>query len=259
MLLVLDIGNTNIKVGLFEKEELLHSWRLAVNKTSTADEYGVKMESFFWHLKLPVDIVDGIIYSSVIPSMNYTIEHMCGIYFPGVQPMQVHSGLTTGLRLEYEQPQQLGSDRICNAVAARRLYDSKRFITVDFGTATTFGVIEDNRFLGGVICPGFKVSTNALIENTAMLPKVEYIMPDRVIGVNTEHCIQSGILYGYVGQLEYLVRKIKEELGGPAIVIATGGMGELVSSETDCIDIINPTLTLQGLAMIYELNYGGSL
>lgn len=254
MLLTLDLGNTNIKVGLFEDLALQHSWRLAVDKNRTADEYGVSMESFFRHLGLSTKAVDGIIFSSVIPSMNYTIEHMCDMYYPGVAPLQVNAFLHTGLLFEYDHPQLLGSDRICNAVAARRLYQSDCCITVDFGTATTFNVLVGNVFKGGIICPGFKISTNALVEKAAMLPKVEYSKPKKVIGTNTEHNIQSGILYGYVGQLEYLVRKIKQELNCPALVIGTGGMGELLSSETDCIDISNPTLTLQGLAMLYEMN-----
>lgn len=253
MLLALDIGNTNIKTGLFEGIELTHSWRLAIDKHRTADEYGVQMESFFAHLHLNTGDVDGIIFSSVNPSLNYTIEHMCGIYFPGIIPLQVHAGLRTDLHIDYEHPQKLGADRICNAVAACRLYGGC-CITVDFGTATTFGVQVGDRFLGGMICPGFKVSTNALIESAAMLPKVEYVRPARVIGANTEHCIQSGILYGYVGQVEYLVRKAQQELGQKARVIATGGMGGLIASETDCIETLNPTLTLQGLAMIFEMN-----
>lgn len=253
MLLTLDVGNTNIKTGLFEGGALRNSWRLSVDPARTADEYGVQMESFFNHLHISTAEVDGIILSSVIPSMNYTVEHMCGIYFPGVKPLQVHAGLRTDLHIHYDQPQSLGSDRICNAVAARRLYGGN-CITIDFGTATTFGVLKEDHFLGGVICPGFKVSSNALIESTAMLPKVEFIDPGSAIGQNTEHCIQSGILYGYVGLVEYLVGKVKKEMGAPARVVATGGMGELVAEETDCIDESNPTLTLQGLQMIYQMN-----
>ena len=254
MLLALDIGNTNIKTGLFEDGILKNSWRLSVDKRRTADEYGVQMESFFNHLHIPTASVDGIIVSSVIPSMNYTIEHMCKIYFPDHKPMFVHAGLRTDLRIQYENPTRLGSDRICNAVAAHRLYGDT-CITVDFGTATTFGVIADGAFMGGMICPGFKVSTNALLENTAMLPKVEYVKPAAVICQSTEKCIQSGILYGYVGQVEYLIRKAKQELlPREAKVIGTGGMGGLVASETNCIDILNPTLTLQGLGFLYELN-----
>lgn len=256
MLLALDIGNTNIKTGLFCEKKLAHSWRLSVDKRRTADEYGVQMEAFFTHLQLSTASVNGIIMSSVVPSMNYTIEHMCSIYFPQVPIVQVHAKLKTGLIIHYENPSMLGTDRICNAVAASKLYGST-CITVDFGTATTFGVIRDNVFLGGVICPGFKISTDALIDNAAMLPKVEYTKPTRVVGCNTEHCIQSGIVYGYVGQVEYLVRKIKKELGVAARVIGTGGMGGIITSETDCIDVHNPTLTLEGLGMLYEMNRGG--
>ncbi len=253
MLLALDIGNTNIKIALFEGLRLLHSWRVAMDRRRTADEYGVQMSSFFAHLGLSTKAVDGIIVSSVVPSLNYTIDHMFNIYFPGVIPLQVHAGLRTDLYYEYDSPQKLGSDRICNSVAANRLYGGS-CITVDFGTATTFNVMAGQRFLGGMICPGFKVSTTALIESTAMLPKVEFIKPKQVIGTNTEHCLQSGILYGYVGLVEYLVRKARQELGQDAKVIGTGGMGELITAETDCIDVLNPTLTLQGLAMIYEMN-----
>ncbi len=254
MLLAMDIGNTNIKTGLFEGTTLVNSWRLSVEKRRTADEYGVQMESFFHHLGLSTACIDGIIISSVIPSMNYTVEHMCSIYFPRAKPLFVHAELNTGLMLRYDHPSRLGSDRICNAVAACRLYGDT-CITVDFGTATTFNVIADNVFLGGMICPGFKVSTNALIENTAMLPKVEYVRPATVIGQSTEHCIQSGILYGYVGQVEYLIKKVQQEIAPrTARVIGTGGMGELITAESDCIEISNPTLTLQGLAYLYELN-----
>lgn len=253
MLLALDIGNTNIKIALFDGLNLLHSWRVAVDRKRTADEYGVQMSSFFAHLGLSTTDVNGIIVSSVVPSFNYTIDHMFNIYFPGIAPMQVHAGLRTDLYYEYDAPQKLGSDRICNAVAANRLYGGN-CITVDFGTATTFNVMAGPQFLGGMICPGFKVSTTALIENTAMLPKVEFTKPKRVIGTNTEHCLQSGILYGYVGLVEYLVKKAQQELGADAKVIGTGGMGELINAESDCIDVLNPILTLQGLAIIYEMN-----
>ena len=253
MLLALDIGNTNIKIALFEGLKLLHSWRVAMDRRRTADEYGVQMSSFFVHLGLSTKAVDGIIVSSVVPSLNYTIDHMFSIYFPNIVPLQVHAGLRTDLYYEYDSPQKLGSDRICNSVAANRLYGGN-CITVDFGTATTFNVMAGQRFLGGMICPGFKVSTTALIESAAMLPKVEFIKPKQVIGTNTEHCLQSGILYGYVGLVEYLVRKARQEVGQDAKVIGTGGMGDLITAETDCIDVLNPTLTLQGLAMIYEMN-----
>lgn len=254
MLLALDIGNTNIKVGLFEGTKLQHSWRLSLDRRGTADEYGVKMEAFFRHIELPRTVVTGGILSSVVPSMNYTIEHMFSIYFPGVQVVQVSAHINLGIGMRYDVPDRLGSDRICNAVAAAKLYGGP-CITVDFGTATTFGVIsENNEFLGGPICPGFKIATEALTENTALLPKIELIKPDTVIGTNTDHCIRAGIIYGFVGQIEYLVNKIRQELGHKAPVIATGGMSELIHSESNCIDLLNPILTLEGLSLIYEMN-----
>lgn len=253
MLLTLDIGNTNIKTGLFVDGVLRHSWRLSADISRTADELGVLLDGFFLHLGLNMRDVKGIIVSSVLPGMNYTIDHMINIYFPGIKPLQVHAGLRTDLHIHYDSPQYLGSDRICNAVAARKLYGGN-IITIDFGTATTFGVLREDHFLGGMICPGFKVSSTALVNSAAMLPKVEYINPGSVIGTSTQHCIQSGILFGYVGLVEYLVQKAKAELQAPARVIATGGMSELVANETDCIEVINPTLTLLGLQMIYEMN-----
>lgn len=253
MLLAMDIGNTNIKVGLFQKKALMHSWRMGVDKQKTADEYGVLIESFFTHLHLPTEIISGIMISSVIPSLNYTIEHMCNIYFPKISPLFVDVNMRLDLAIDYEHPQSLGTDRICTAVAANKLYGGT-IITIDFGTATTFGAIKDGCFLGGMICPGYKVSTNALIDNTALLPKVEFIRPERIIGKNTEHCMQAGILFGYVGQVEYLVMKAKQELGTPVTVIGTGGLGDLIVSETNCIDFLNPTLTLEGLNLIYDMN-----
>ncbi len=254
MLLTLDIGNTNIKIGLFDSRTLIHSWRLSLVKDRTADEYGVQMISFFRHLGITLDEVKGIIISSVVPSMNYTITHMCQYYFKDAKPIIVDASLKTDMPIRYEHPDRLGSDRICNAVAAHELY-GKHCITIDFGTATTFGVIVNDEFVGGMICPGFKVSTNALIDNTAMLPKIAYTRPKTVIGQNTEHCIQSGILYGYVGQVEYLIKKVKQEIyPHKAPVISTGGMGGLIAAETDSVDVLNPTLTLEGLCYLYEKN-----
>ena len=253
MLLALDIGNTNIKTGLFENGELLQSWRITSDRGCTADEYGIKMEAFFQHIKHSPEEVDGIIMSSVIPALDYTIEHMCSLYF-GQTPLKVSADLNTGLKMCYEMPSRLGGDRICNAVAGANLYGGP-CIVVDFGTATTFSVVSgEMEFLGGIICPGFIVSSDALVDRTQKLPRVSFVKPDRVIGNNTERCIQSGILYGYVGQVEYLVNRVKQELGTPATVVGTGGMSGLIHSETDCIDYVNPTLTLQGLHILYELN-----
>ncbi|MBR5292313.1 MAG: type III pantothenate kinase [Clostridia bacterium] len=254
MLMVMDIGNTNIKTGLFVDGKLKNSWRLQTNHLRTADEYGTMMESFFDHLGISTDVVDGIIMSSVIPSMNYTMEHMCELYFHRRTAMVVNSEMNLGLNIKYDLPSQLGSDRICNSVEAYHRYGGP-CVVVDFGTATNFAVIsKEGDFLGGLICPGIMVSADALVERAAMLHKVEYVMPEKVIGTNTKEGIQSGLIRGYVGQVDYILQQIEKELGAKPTVVATGGMSGMIANETKRIDIVNPTLTLEGLARIYEMN-----
>ena len=252
--MVMDIGNTNIKTGLFVDGKLKNSWRLQTNHLRTADEYGTMMESFFNHLGISTDAVDGIIMSSVIPSMNYTMEHMCELYFHRRTAMVVNSEMNLGIKIKYDLPSQLGSDRICNSVEAYHRYGGP-CVVVDFGTATNFAVIsKEGDFLGGLICPGIMVSADALVERAAMLHKVEYVMPEKVIGTNTKEGIQSGVIRGYVGQVDYILQQIEKELGAKPTVVATGGMSGMIASETRRIDIVNPTLTLEGLARIYEMN-----
>lgn len=254
MLLVMDVGNTNIKTGLFENGRLKHSWRFTTDSRRTADEYGVQMESFFDHLGISTRDVDGIILSSVIPSMNYTIEHMCQLYFHGQSVLQVSSELNLGISILYDHPSQLGSDRICNAVAAYKTYGGP-CVVVDFGTATNFSVVgKKGEFLGGLICPGIMVSADAMVERAAMLHRVEFIKPARVVCTNTREAIQSGVILGYVGQVDYILRQIEQEYGDEFLVIATGGMSSMIAKETDRIGIVNPTLTLEGLSLIYEMN-----
>ncbi len=255
MILALDLGNTNIKSALFEDGKLANSWRMSSVRHRTADELGIMMESFFDHIGRKASEVDGVIISSVIPAMNFTIEHMCSLYFSRAEVMFVGPGIKTGMNIRYDNPKELGSDRICNAVAAYRLYGGP-VVTVDFGTATTFGVVsEKGDFLGGAICPGIIISMDALTERTAKLPRVELIKPKSVIGKNTANCIQSGVVYGYVGQVDYIINKIQMELEQPDIkVIATGGMSKLISEYSHYDITINSTLTLEGLYMIYRLN-----
>ena len=192
--------------------------------------------------------------SSVVPSINFTIEHMLQNYF-GITPMMVVPGVKTGINLKYDNPRELGSDRIANAVAAYELYGGP-CIYIDFGTATTFGVVsQKGEFLGGAICPGIKLASEALTERTSRLPKIELVKPECVIGRNTVTNMQSGLVYGYIGQVNYLVECMKRELGAPdATVIATGGMSRLIASGTDAIDEIDGLLTLKGLRIIYERN-----
>ncbi|MGI6215935.1 MAG: type III pantothenate kinase [Christensenellales bacterium] len=254
MIMTMDVGNTNIKSGLYEGDTLKHYWRIATNRQYTSDEYGVTIEDMFQHAKVPINKVKGIIISSVVPTVNYTIEHMCRDFF-NITPTFVEPGIKTGINLRYDNTKELGSDRICNAVAAYTLYGGP-CIYIDFGTATTFGVVDKNaNFLGGCICPGIKVAAEALVRNTAKLPHYELAKPEKVIGSNTVTNLQSGIIYGYVGQVEYLVARMKEELSEPnAKVIATGGVSYLIAAETKAIDKIDNTLTLSGLRLIYEKN-----
>ncbi|MBE5758818.1 MAG: type III pantothenate kinase [Clostridiales bacterium] len=255
MIMVLDVGNSNIKTGIFEGETLIHSWRMSTDRVKSSDEYGILVCSFFRHLGLKTEDVEGIMISSVIPSINYTLEHMCRIYFD-LTPIFVGPGIKTGINILYDNPKELGADRIVNAVAAYELYGGEvPLITIDFGTATTFGAVSaKGEFLGGLICPGIKISAETLTESTAKLPRIELVKPKTVINKNTVGCMQAGIIYGYVGQVDYIIRKMKAELGGTAKVIATGGLSGLIAAETSVIDEVNALLTLQGLYHLYKKN-----
>ena len=254
MILTLDIGNTNIKSALFEGSEMRQYWRLATNRNRTSDEYGMSMMNLLNHFSIDKAGVTGIMMSSVVPQINFTIEHMCRSYF-GMEPMKIEPGVKTGINIKYENPRELGSDRIANAVAAYELYGGP-CITIDFGTATSFGAISARgEFLGGAICPGLKLAADALTERTAKLPRFELVKPEGVIGRNTVANMQAGIVYGYIGQIKYLVNRMKREMGVEGIkVIATGGLAVLVAGESSVIDVMDGLLTLKGLRIIYEKN-----
>ncbi len=254
MIFTMDIGNTNIKTALFEGENMVQYWRLSTNKQMSSDQYGILLANLFRHNGLAMKAVTGIIISSVAPSINFTIEHMVQNYF-NVAPMMVVPGIKTGINLKYDNPRELGSDRIANAVAAWELYGGP-CIFIDFGTATTFGVMSARgEFLGGAICPGLKLASEALVDRAAKLPRFELVKPESAIGRNTIANLQSGIIYGHVGLVTYLIQKMRQELKAPdARVIATGGMALLVAAETDMIDVLDGTLTLKGLRLIYEKN-----
>ena len=253
MILTMDIGNTNIKTALFDGTEMFKYWRMSTNITSTSDEYGVRLASMFAHEGVSTDVVEGIIVSSVVPTINYTIEHMFLNYF-GKTPLFVAPGVKTGINIRYENPRELGSDRIANAVAAYEEYGGP-CIFIDFGTATTFGVVDkEGSFLGGSICPGIKLSSEALVTGTAKLPRFELTKPDNVIGRTTLSNLQSGMYYGYVGLVRNIVRKIRQELGGDALVVATGGMALMIAEESKVIDKLDGLLTVKGLRLIYERN-----
>ena len=253
MILTLDIGNTNIKTALFEGERMAAYWRISTNRTMTSDEYGMLMSNLFIHHNLSMKSVTGIVISSVVPTINYTIEHMCMTYF-GRAPMFVAPGIKTGIHIKYDNPKELGSDRIANAVAAYELYGGP-CIYIDFGTATSFGVVsQKGEFLGGAICPGLKVTADALVDRTAKLPRFELVKPATVIGKNTITNLQSGILYGHIGLVKYLIKRMKEELGSNCKVIATGGMSVLIREECPEITDLDGLLTLKGLRLIFEKN-----
>ena len=256
MILTLDIGNTNIKVALFKEMELVQYWRASTNRNMSSDEYGILLMNLFAHNGISPKEVEGIMISSVVPQINFTIEHMCRSYF-GMEPRFIGPGVKTGINIKYENPRELGSDRIANAVAAYELYGGP-CITIDFGTATNFGVISaKGEFLGGAICPGLKLAAEALTERTAKLPRFELTKPESVIGRNTVTNMQAGIVYGYIGQINYLVERMKKELGDPnAKVIATGGLAVLVAGESNVIDVMDGLLTLKGLYLIYQKNVG---
>ena len=253
MVFVLDVGNSNIKCGLFEGERLMSSWRMTTDMERTADEYGISILSFFRHIGCAADEVEGIIISSVIPSINYTLQHMCAIYF-AKKAMIVGPGMKTGLNILYDNPRELGADRIVSAIAAHALYGGP-CIVVDFGTATTFGAVSGNGdFMGGAICPGLKISAEALTVSAARLPRVELLRPDAVIAKNTIAGMQAGIIYGYVGQVDYIIRRMKKEMDGDPRVIATGGMAKLIAQESDEVGVVNSLLTLTGLNILYRRN-----
>lgn len=257
MVLTLDIGNTNTKTAIFDGQTLVKYWRLNTNTSATSDEIGATLYGLFQHAGLSMSMITGIILSSVVPTVNYTIEHMCRSYFDQ-DPMTVVPGIKTGINIKYENPKELGSDRIANAVAAHAIYGCP-CIFIDFGTATTFGVIVGRaEFIGGAICPGLKISSEALVSGAAKLPRVEIVRPESVIGRNTVSGMQAGIFYGYAGLVNHIVAKIKEELGSQDIrVVATGGLSRLIASETNAIDVIDGLLTLKGLRLIYERNQAG--
>ena len=254
MIFVMDVGNTNIKTAVFDGERMVKRWRCATSLTMTSDQYGIVMADLFRYHGLDMRSITGIMISSVVPTINYTIEHMCRDYF-GIEPRLLVPGMKTGLNIRYENPRELGSDRIANAVAALALYGGP-CIFIDFGTATTYGVLSDrNEFLGGAIGPGLRMMNRALSTGTAKLPSIELTLPETTIGRTTVTNIQSGILYGYIGSIERIVNQMKREMGKESVrVVATGGMAYLVAENSEVIDEINPDLTLTGLRMIYEKN-----
>lgn len=255
MLLVFDVGNTNIVAGVYDGKELLTHWRISTDRQKTADEYGISLYNLFAYSKMAMEDVEAVAISSVVPPLIVPLTRMCERYF-GKVPLVVGPGIKTGVCIKYENPREVGADRIVNAIAAYETYKDKGpLIVVDFGTATTFCAIAENGdYLGGAIAPGIGISTEALFQRAAKLPRIELIKPKSVICRNTVTSMQSGIIFGFVGQVDELVRRMKQELGGEAYVVATGGLANLMYQESGTIDVVEPFLTLEGLRLLYERN-----
>lgn len=253
MLLAIDIGNTNIVLGVFHGQTLRATWRIATDVHRMADEYAVLLLNLFPRQGLvPGDITE-VALSSVVPPLDSTFEELCQRYFM-TRPLIVGPGTKTGVRICTDNPREVGADRVVNAAAAHHLYEGP-LIVIDFGTATTLDAVSaEGDYLGGAIAPGVQVATEALVQRASKLPRIEMVRPKHAIGRNTVAAMQSGIIFGYVGLLEGIVARLRQELDGPVKVVATGGLVEILAPETSCIEIVEPNLTLIGLRLIYELN-----
>jgi type III pantothenate kinase len=254
MLLALDIGNTNIVVGVFTGDELLHSWRLSTQRQRTADEMGMWVLQLFQHGQLKPSDVDGVVVASVVPTLTRPTAEMSRRYFQR-EPLVVDATTDTGMPVLYHAPNEVGADRIVNGVAAYERYgraEARPLIVVDFGTATTFDAItEHGEYLGGVICPGVNISADALFQRAARLPRVDVRRPETVIGRTTVGSMQSGLYYGYVGLVEGIVARMRGELGSRTACVATGGLAEMIAPDATSIDTVDRDLTLHGLRMIW--------
>ena len=254
MLLVIDVGNTNITLGVFDGEELLGTFRMTTKLPRTSDEYGITLKDLIERQGILSTDIDAAIVASVVPDVMHSLGSAMIKYF-GIKPMVVSAGIKTGIRVATENPRQVGADRIVDAVAAYTLHGGP-VIVIDYGTATTFDLVgPDGSFLSAVIAPGIRTSAQAMWGQAALLPAIEIKKPDSILAKETISSMQAGIVYGQIGQTEYIIQKMKEESGFlDAKVVASGGLGKIIAKETDMIDVYDSQLTLKGLRIIYEKN-----
>ena len=257
MIFCIDIGNSNIKYAIYDGDNLKATFRVSSVNASTSDEYGVIVSDLIQSAGINKDDITGVIMSSVIPQLNYTMEHMCKDYL-GFEPIEVSTSIKTGLKYLVDSPKEVGADRIVNSVACYTKYNKVyncATICIDFGTALTFNVVNTKgEFLGGAIFPGMKTALDSLVNGTAKLPNIELELPDKVIATGTVTNMQSGLINGYIGAVEKIVSEMKRELNEPVKVVVTGGLGEIIAKKTDMVDFIDRRLTLDGLKIIYQMN-----
>jgi len=258
VLLAIDVGNTNIVLGVFDGALLIHSWRLQTLRERTSDELGLLVDGLFAHSRIERVQIRGVILGSVVPPLTSTLREMVQRYF-GVSALVIEPGVNTGMPILYKNPSEVGADRIVNAVAAYEKFGKgsppRPLIVLDFGTATTFDAVSANgEYLGGAICPGVQISADALFQRAARLPRIDVRKPATVVGQTTVGAMESGLFYGYVGMVEGLVRRMSDELGGDAMCVATGGLATVISPETTLIEHVDPDLTLDGLRIVWDRN-----
>ncbi|MCD7708411.1 MAG: type III pantothenate kinase [Clostridiales bacterium] len=252
MILTIDVGNTNITCGVFDREELLTSFRITTKMPRTSDEYGMILCNLLERNDISADGINDAIICSVVPNVMHSLEGGLAKYFH-ITPIIVEAGIKTGIRIATPNPQQIGADRIADAVGAYEIYGGP-VLVIDFGTATTYDYVDENgTFLGGITAPGIRISARALWEDAAKLPEIEIKKPENILGKDTTTSMQSGLVYGQIGQTEYIVNRVREEVGESGMkTVATGGLGRIIANETDAIDTYDPNLTLKGIYLVYK-------
>lgn len=252
MLLVIDVGNTNITYGVFKGEQIISTFRMTTKLPRTSDEYGINLRNMLIYNSIDPDSIEDVIVASVVPNVMHSLLSAV-IKYLDKQAVIVEPGIKTGIRIVTANPQQIGADRIVDAAAAYEMYGGPVFV-IDFGTATTYDFVDETgAFVSGVTAPGIRISAKALWQDAAKLPEIEIRKPDSILAKETITSMQAGLVYGQIGQTEYIVKQTKKELGLPNLkVVATGGLGTIIANETDCIDVYDPTLTLQGLRIIHK-------